>query len=72
MGKSIFKVKGLDSLQRDLKKIQRKIKKYDGEHQIPLSYSQEQWDNMTESERNEAIEETKNEFIKKIKKDVFD
>lgn len=71
MSKSIFKISGLDELQKDLKKMQKKLKKYDGEHKITLPYSQEQWDNMTEIERNEAIEEAKNEYIEKMKKDVF-
>lgn len=71
MSKSIFKISGLDELQKDLKKMQKKLKKYDGEHKITLPYSQEQWDNMTEIERNEAIEEAENEYIEKMKKDVF-
>lgn len=36
-----------------------------------LHYSQEQWDNMTEFEQNEAIEEAKNKYIEDIKKDLF-
>lgn len=71
MSKSSFKISGLDELQKDLKKMQKKLKKYDGEHKVTLPYSQEQWDNMTEIERNEAIEEAKNEYIEKMKKDVF-
>lgn len=51
--------------------MQKKLKKYDGEHKITLPYSQEQWDNMTEIEKNEAIEEAKNEYVEKMKKDVF-
>ncbi len=71
MSKSSFKISGLDELQKDLKKMQKKLKKYDGKHKVTLPYSQEQWDNMTEIERNEAIEEAKNEYIEKMKKDVF-
>lgn len=62
---------GLNDLQKQLKKMQDKLKKYDGEHQVSLPYSQEQWDNMTELERDEAIEEAKNKYIEEIKKDLF-
>ena len=30
---------------------------------VTLHYSQEQWDNMTEFEQNEAIEEAKNKYV---------
>ena len=70
MGKSI-KTKGLDDLQRKLKNMQKTLKKYDGEHQLILPYSQEEWDKMTEYEQNEAIEEAKNKYIEQIKKDLF-
>lgn len=70
MGKSI-KIKGLDDLQKKLKNMQKALKKYDGEHQLILPYSQEEWDKMTEYEQNEAIEEAKNKYIEQIKKDLF-
>lgn len=69
--KNSIKVKGLDDLQKKLKNMQTKLKKYDGEQTITLPYSQEQWDNMTEFEQNEAIEEAKNKYIENIKKDLF-
>lgn len=69
--KNSIKVKGLDDLQKKLKNMQTKLKKYDGEQTIPLPYSNEQWDNMTEFEQNEAIEEAKNKYIENIKKDLF-
>ena len=40
MGKSI-KIKELDDLQKKLKNMQKTLKKYDGEHQLILPYSQE-------------------------------
>lgn len=70
MGSSI-KVKGLDDLEKKLKNMQKKLKKYDGEHQIQLPYSQEEWDKMTEVEKNEVIEEAKNKYIEDMKKDLF-
>lgn len=70
MGSSI-KIKGLDDFQRKLKNMQKKLKEYDGEHKINLHYSQEEWGNMTEIERNEAIEEAKNKYIEDMKKDLF-
>lgn len=70
MGKSI-KIKGLDDLQKKLKNMQKTLKKYDGEHQLILPCSQEEWDKMTEYEQNEAIEEAKNKYIEQIKKDLF-
>ena len=70
MGKSI-KIKGLDDLQRKLKNMQKTLQKYDGEHQLILPYSQEEWDKMTKYEQNEAIEEAKNKYIEQIKKDLF-
>ncbi len=70
MGNSI-KIKGLDDFQRKLKNMQKKLKEYEGEHKVPLPYSQEQWDNMTEVEKNEAIEEARNKYIEDIKKDLF-
>ena len=70
MGKSI-KIKDLDYLQRKLKNMQKTLKKYDGEHQLILPYSQEEWDKMTEYEQNEVIEEAQNKYIEQIKKEVF-
>ena len=70
MGKKI-KVEGLDKLQNKLKNMQKTLKKYDGEHQIILPYSQEEWEKMTEYEQNEAIEEAKNQYIEQIKKELF-
>ena len=51
--------------------MQKKLKKYDGEHTVSLPYSQEEWDNMIEFERNEVIEEAKKKHIEEIKKDLF-
>lgn len=70
MGSNI-KIKGLDDLQKKLRNMQKTLKEYEGEHQLTLPYSQEQWDKMTEYEQNEAIEEAKNKYIEQIKKDLF-
>lgn len=70
MGSSI-KIKGLDDFQKKLKNMQKKLKEYDGEHKVNLPYSQEEWDNMTELERNKAIKEAQNKYIKDMKKDLF-
>jgi len=66
-----IKIKGLDSLEKKLKDMQKKLKKYDGEQKITLPYSEEEWESMTEYEQNEAIEEAKNKYIEQIKKDLF-
>lgn len=63
---------GIKKIQKELDNMQKKLKKYDGEHKVSLPYSQEEWDNMTEYERNEAIEEAKNKYIEEIKKDLFE
>lgn len=68
---SSIKIKGLDNLEKKLNNMQKKLKKYDGEQKITLPYSEEEWENMTEYEQNEAIEEAKNKYIEEIKKDLF-
>lgn len=69
--KNNIKITGLDDLKKKLNNMQKTLKKYEGEHQITLPYSKEQWDKMTDFEQNEAIEEAKNKYIEKIKKDLF-
>lgn len=66
-----IKIKGLDDLEKKLNNMQKKLKKYEGEQKITLPYSEEEWQNMTEYEQNEAIEEAKNKYIEQIKKDLF-
>ena len=51
--------------------MEKKLQKYEGEHTIALPYSQQEWENMTEYEKNEAIEEAKKKYIDDIKKDLF-
>ena len=63
--------KSLDDLTKKLEKSQKKLKKYDGIHTIELPYSEEQWNNMTEYEKEKAIEEQKQNFINNMLKDVF-
>lgn len=63
--------KGLDELQRKLKRSQKKLKEYDGKHMIELPYSEEQWETMTEYEKEKAIEEQEKKFINNMLKDVF-
>lgn len=63
--------KGLDDLQKKLKKSQKKLQEYDGKHTIELPYSEEQWNSMTEYEKEQAIEEQKQKFIDEMLKDVF-
>lgn len=64
-------IKGLDDLQKKLKRSQKKLEEYDGEHTIELPYSKEQWNSMTEYEKEQAIEEQKQKFIDNMIKDVF-
>lgn len=64
-------VKSLDDLQKKLKKSQRKLKNYDGKHTIELPYSEEQWNIMTEYEKEKAIAEQEQKFIDNMLKDVF-
>lgn len=69
--KTDLNTKGISDLQKKLKKMQEKLKKYDGEQEVKLPYSQEEWEKMTEYERNEAIEEAKRKYIEEMKKDIF-
>ena len=66
-----FNANGLDDLKKKLKKTQRKLQEYDGKHTIELPYSEEQWNSMTEYEKEQAIEEQKQKFIDEMLKDVF-
>ena len=68
---SSLKVKRLDDLSKQLKNMSRKLKKYDGTHDVSLEVTQEQWDNMTEVEREQCIEKAKNKFVNNMLKDVF-
>lgn len=63
--------KSLNDLQKKLEKSQKKLKKYDGKHTIELPYSEEQWNSMTEYEKEKAIEEQEQKFIDNMLKDVF-
>ena len=49
--------KGLDDLQKKLEKSQKKLKKYDGKHTITMPYSEEQWNSMTEYEKEQAVKQ---------------
>ena len=51
--------------------MQKKIEKYEGEQMITLPYSEEEWNNMTEYEKNEAIKAEEKIYVDKILKDVF-
>lgn len=66
-----IKIKGLNELQRKLNGMSRKLKSYDGTHNISLPFTQEQWDRMTKAEQNIHIENAKNNFINQMVKDVF-
>ena len=66
-----IKIKGLNDLEKKLNNMQKKLKKYEGEQKLTLQYSEEEWENMTEYEQNEAIEEAKKKYIEQIKKDLF-
>lgn len=64
-------IKSLEDLQKKLKNSQKKLKKYDGNHAITLPYSEEQWNKMTDYEKEKAIEEQKQNFINNMIKDIF-
>ena len=64
-------IKSLEDLQKKLKNSQKKLKEYDGKHTITLPYSEEQWDKMTDYEKEKAIEEQKQNFVNKMMKDIF-
>lgn len=61
----------LDDLQKKFKNMQKKIEKYEGEQKITLPYSEEEWNNMTEYEKNEAIKAEEKNYVDRILKDVF-
>lgn len=56
-------LKSINDLQKELEKIKKNLKEYEGEHTIELSYSKEQWDSMTEYEKEKAIEEQEQKYI---------
>ncbi len=64
-------IKSLEDLQKKLKNSQKKLKEYDGKHTITLPYSEEQWNKMTDYEKEKAIEEQKQNFVNKMMKDIF-
>lgn len=68
--KNSIKIEGLNELEKKLKNLGKKLKKYEGEHHITLPFSQDEWASMTEIEQNEAIEEAKRKYIEKIEKDL--
>ena len=64
-------IKSLEDLQKKLKNSQKKLKEYDGKHTITLPYSEEQWNKMTDYEKEKAIEEQKQNFVNKMMKENF-
>ena len=62
---------GLDDLQKKLEKSQKKLKRYNCKHTITMPYSEEQWNSMTEYEKEKAVKEQEQKFIDKMLKDVF-
>ena len=65
------KVKGLNDLSRKLNNINHKLKKYDGTHNIPLPFTQEQWNKMTPSQQKFYIKKAQDEFMNKMLNDIF-
>jgi len=63
-------VKGLKELEKSLKKVSNNLKKYEGEQKITLPYSESQWENMTDYEKEQVMESVKNDYIEKIKKEI--
>ncbi len=53
-----------------LKKIQNKLRKYEQPTNISLPYTNEQWEQMTEFEKQQAKEQAINEYKDKIIKDI--
>ena len=62
---------GLNDVIKKLDNMKEKLKSYDGTHKISVPYSEEQWQTMTETEKNEAILEAKNKFIEDMRKDIM-
>lgn len=53
-----------------LKSLQNKLKKYENPTNITLPYTNEQWEKMTEFEKQQAKEQAINEYKDKIIKDI--
>ena len=53
-----------------LKRIQNKLKKYEQPTNISLPYTSEQWEQMTEFEKQKVKEQAINEYKDKIIKDI--
>lgn len=66
-----LEIKGLKELEKNLKNMEKKLDKYNKSESVSLPYTEDQWDLMSEYEKNNAIEKAKNEYINKIKKDLF-
>lgn len=66
-----LKVKGLNELNRKMNRIARKMKTYEGTHNIKLPFTQQQWNKMSDSERKYYITKEQNRFAKKMLNDIF-
>ena len=54
---SSLKVKGLDDLSKQLKNMSRKLKKYDGTHDVSLEVTQERRKNGVCLQRRAAVQQ---------------
>ena len=53
-----------------LEKIQKKLKKYEQPTRMILPYTQDQWDEMTDYEKEQAKQQAVNEYKENIIKDL--
>ena len=53
-----------------LEKIQKKLKKYEQPTRMILPYTQDQWDEMTDHEKEQAKQQAVNEYKENIIKDL--
>ena len=53
-----------------LEKLQKKLKKYEQPTRMILPYTQDQWDEMTDYEKEQAKQQAVNEYKENIIKDL--
>ncbi len=56
---------------RGLEKMNRKLKKYEQSTTVSLPYTNEQWEQMTEYEKQQAKEQAINDYKDTIIKDII-
>ena len=65
------KIKGFDKLTKELNKMNKKAKKYDGTHDLKLPFTEDEWEKMDEKQKQIHINKAQDEFINKAIDDIL-